>query len=95
MLKSAFACMCFLGVALAVFPGAVWAADTAEDYAATPSRYRLPAASPSSTAPTGRHGASPQSGDYSTPAAVTPSGYAATPSGYATSSTSARSLSPY
>ena len=81
VLKSAFACMCFLGVALAVFPGAVWAADTAEDYAATPSRYRLPAASPSSTAPTGRQGASPQSGDYSIPAAVTPSGYAATPSG--------------
>ena len=95
VLKSTFACMCFLGVALAVLPGAVWAADTAEDYAATPSGYRLPAASPSSTAPTGRHGASPQSGDYSIPAAVTPSGYAATPSGYATSSTSTRSLSPH
>ena len=32
--------------------------------AATPSRYRLPAASPSATVPAGRRGASPQSGDY-------------------------------
>ncbi|MDP7456357.1 MAG: outer membrane protein assembly factor BamA, partial [Alphaproteobacteria bacterium] len=95
MLKSVFSCMCFLGVALAVFPGAVWAADTAEGYAATPSGYRLPAASPSSTASAGRRGASPQSGDYSAPVAVTPSGYVATPSGYTTSSTGARSLSPY
>ncbi len=42
--------------------------------AATPSRYRLPAASPSATAPAGRQSASPQSGDYSVPVAVTPSG---------------------
>ena len=95
VLKSVFSCMCFLGVALAVFPGAVWAADTAEGYAATPSGYRLPAASPSSTASAGRRGASPQSGDYSAPVAVTPSGYVATSSGYTTSSTGARSLSPY
>ena len=42
--------------------------------AATPSRYRLPAASPSATATAGRQSASPQSGDYSVPVAVTTSG---------------------
>jgi hypothetical protein len=45
----------FAAGTVAYFPGTVWAADTVESYAETST----------STAPAGRRGASPQSGDYS------------------------------